>query len=356
MQRSAAIDTRAGQLADFKPLPATRGEILEIRDTFEQRFPRGAFNCFEVMPPRRSRSGSSRRRRGTFTWRHMAISLRRGSARLSGWETARICEAGLVLGSRGSQATIPGCCLVSPWPVLTFARRRTARRRHPDRARGCRAGSRVSNWPYCRLARPAWVKWPAAKGFSGLQLAVSGGWSAVRRGQLVVGRRRCDSRIDVPLLREPLGATASHPGEPCERRSWRCCAANWVRADSRAAPGGKACPPISLLLGRLRREHRLSLTPSTSKPLGMKAGRLKAGRPGTSEHAVQVIWASSFRRILDRQVAQALQYSHSTCVAVGLPPATGSARWSCGGTLTTRPRYSQGSLSPILHFGGRYGP
>jgi CHAT domain-containing protein/Flp pilus assembly protein TadD len=37
--RSAAVATRAGLLPDFTPLPATRGEILEVRDSFEEHFP-----------------------------------------------------------------------------------------------------------------------------------------------------------------------------------------------------------------------------------------------------------------------------------------------------------------------------
>jgi CHAT domain-containing protein/Tfp pilus assembly protein PilF len=38
MQRSAAISARAGLLADFAPLQATREEILAVRDSFERRF------------------------------------------------------------------------------------------------------------------------------------------------------------------------------------------------------------------------------------------------------------------------------------------------------------------------------
>ncbi len=38
-QRSAAVDTRAGATRDFGPLDSTRDEILEIRDSFEERFP-----------------------------------------------------------------------------------------------------------------------------------------------------------------------------------------------------------------------------------------------------------------------------------------------------------------------------
>jgi CHAT domain-containing protein len=38
MRRSAASPTRAGLLGEFKPLSYTRGEILEIRDSFEKRF------------------------------------------------------------------------------------------------------------------------------------------------------------------------------------------------------------------------------------------------------------------------------------------------------------------------------
>jgi CHAT domain-containing protein len=37
--RSAAVATGAGLLPDFTPLPATRGEILEVRDSFEEHFP-----------------------------------------------------------------------------------------------------------------------------------------------------------------------------------------------------------------------------------------------------------------------------------------------------------------------------
>ena len=38
-QRSAPVDTHAGAQRDFGPLDSTRGEILEIRDSFEERFP-----------------------------------------------------------------------------------------------------------------------------------------------------------------------------------------------------------------------------------------------------------------------------------------------------------------------------
>jgi CHAT domain-containing protein len=41
IKRSAAVEARAGMLADFKQLSSTRGEILEIRDSFERRFPDG---------------------------------------------------------------------------------------------------------------------------------------------------------------------------------------------------------------------------------------------------------------------------------------------------------------------------
>jgi CHAT domain-containing protein/tetratricopeptide (TPR) repeat protein len=41
VRRSAAIDTRAGVLADFKELSSSRGEVLEVRDSFEERFPDG---------------------------------------------------------------------------------------------------------------------------------------------------------------------------------------------------------------------------------------------------------------------------------------------------------------------------
>jgi CHAT domain-containing protein/Tfp pilus assembly protein PilF len=37
--RAAAVSSRAGMLPDFKPLAGTRGEILEVRDSFEERFP-----------------------------------------------------------------------------------------------------------------------------------------------------------------------------------------------------------------------------------------------------------------------------------------------------------------------------
>jgi CHAT domain-containing protein/Tfp pilus assembly protein PilF len=37
--RSAALTTRAGSLPDFRHLDATRGEILEVRDSFEEHFP-----------------------------------------------------------------------------------------------------------------------------------------------------------------------------------------------------------------------------------------------------------------------------------------------------------------------------
>jgi CHAT domain-containing protein len=40
-RRSAPVESRAGLLADFKELSSTRGEILEIRDSFEKRFPDG---------------------------------------------------------------------------------------------------------------------------------------------------------------------------------------------------------------------------------------------------------------------------------------------------------------------------
>jgi CHAT domain-containing protein/Tfp pilus assembly protein PilF len=36
---AAAVSTGAGMLPDFKPLVGTRGEILEVRDSFEERFP-----------------------------------------------------------------------------------------------------------------------------------------------------------------------------------------------------------------------------------------------------------------------------------------------------------------------------
>ena len=39
MKRSAAVATRAGWSPNFPHLEATRGEILEIRDSFEQHFP-----------------------------------------------------------------------------------------------------------------------------------------------------------------------------------------------------------------------------------------------------------------------------------------------------------------------------
>jgi CHAT domain-containing protein/Tfp pilus assembly protein PilF len=37
--RAAAVSSRSGMLPDFKPLARTRGEILEVRDSFEERFP-----------------------------------------------------------------------------------------------------------------------------------------------------------------------------------------------------------------------------------------------------------------------------------------------------------------------------
>jgi len=47
--RAAALE-RAGSWAGFKPLPATRGEILAVRDTFEQRLP-------DAPPPQVLRDG-----------------------------------------------------------------------------------------------------------------------------------------------------------------------------------------------------------------------------------------------------------------------------------------------------------
>ncbi len=126
--RSAAVGTRAGFLPNFKALRETRGEILEVRDSFEGHFPD---TRAQVLRGDKATEEALRREAPRHRFLHLATHgyfAPEGLRSALGPDDPKLKRPGIdALGGAGVVGPIRVCSPGSSWPAPTSGPRRSAR-------------------------------------------------------------------------------------------------------------------------------------------------------------------------------------------------------------------------------------